>query len=134
MCNHKLIGYKKARFFLVYLGLTINHICIDTYPIPIVNVYNFVIKLGYELKRLYGLDTSVLELDVHEFNKDLTNNIILVSNWIGPLNLTNNSYKVSNSNIWWPWAITWNIFVWIVCWFIHLHVCIFGPNLICKDP
>jgi hypothetical protein len=56
----------------------------DTYPRPIVNVYNFVIKVGYELKRLYGLDTNVLKLDVCEFNKDLTNNIILISNWIGP--------------------------------------------------
>ncbi len=134
MCNHKSIGYKKVRFFLVYLDLTINHICMDTYPRPIVNVYNFVIRVGYELKRLYGLDTGVLELDVHEFNMDLTNNIILMFNWIGPLNLTNNSYKVSNSNIGWPWAITWNIFVWIICWFIHLHVCILGPKLICKDP
>jgi hypothetical protein len=70
MRNHKFIGHKKARFFLVYLGLTINHICMDTYPIPIVNVYNFVIKVGYELKILYDLDTNFLKLDVHEFNKD----------------------------------------------------------------
>jgi hypothetical protein len=33
----------------------------DTYPRPIVNVYNFVIRVGYELKRLYDLDTSFLE-------------------------------------------------------------------------
>jgi hypothetical protein len=78
----------------------------DTYPRPIVNVYNFVIEVGYELKILYDLDTNVLELDVHEFNKDLSNNIILLSSWIRPLNLTNNSYKVSNSNIGRPWAIT----------------------------
>ncbi len=101
-----MIVYKKARFLLMYLGLTINHKCMDTYPRPIVNVYNFVIEVGYELKILYDLDTNVLELDVHEFNKDLSNNIILLSSWIRPLNLTNNSYKVSNSNIGRPWAIT----------------------------
>jgi hypothetical protein len=43
-----------------------------TNPRPIVNCCNLVIGTCYELGRLYGLNSSILDYHIHEFNNDLT--------------------------------------------------------------
>jgi hypothetical protein len=45
---------------------------------PLVNSYNLVRRTCYELGILYGPNSNILDLHIHEFNKDPTNYIKLV--------------------------------------------------------
>jgi hypothetical protein len=48
------------------------NICMHTNPRPVVNCCNLVIGTCCELGRLYGFNSSILDLHIHEFNNDLT--------------------------------------------------------------
>jgi hypothetical protein len=48
----------------------------NTYPLTIINGCNFITWIGYESSILNGLDNGILNLHLHELNKDPTNSII----------------------------------------------------------
>jgi len=58
------------------------NICMHTIPRPIVNCCNLVIGTCYELGRLYGLNSSILDYHIHELNNDLTSCIRPMHGWI----------------------------------------------------
>ncbi len=50
----------------------------NTYPWTIINGCNSITWEGYESNILNGLDNGILNLHLHELNKDPTSNIILM--------------------------------------------------------
>jgi hypothetical protein len=61
-----------------YFSPTINHTCMHTNTRHIVICCNFITRTWYEMGMLYDLILNILDLDVHEFNKEWTIIIRLV--------------------------------------------------------
>jgi len=65
-----------------YPSPTSNNVHMDTYLKTIINYCDFITRWGNELGKVYNLNSGILKLGVHEFNKYPTNRIWPVYGWI----------------------------------------------------